>query len=143
MHDAAQQQRTNPLGNLGVTIHNHLQVLCCVHALKLDAPPILLGVLERGIGGGSVVDEGGPDASEGGYWVTHDARGEELRLVVSGGETMWRAAGLVSELAEDGVGGFVVSDDAKCYQTEGGGGQTIETIPRPLANESIAPEVVQ
>jgi hypothetical protein len=79
--------------------------------------------------------------------VAHDARGKELWGIVLAGEAVRRAARLASELAKDGVRVFVVSDDA-VYSVSGTamrstakqrGGQ----LPRSLADESVAPKVVQ
>jgi len=112
VHNAAQQQVTDAGGYLRVAGHEYLEVLRGVHVFKVDASPVLLGVEEDGIDGCGVADVGGPDAGEGRYRVAHDARGEELRLVVAGGEGVWHAARLAGELAKDGLCGFVVSDDA-------------------------------
>jgi len=117
VHDAAQQQGTDACGNLRVTAHHHLEVLRGVHVFKVDASPVLLGVEEDGIGRCGVADVGGPDAGEGRYRVAHDARREQLRLVVAGGEAVWRAARLAGELAKYGVRGLVVSDDAARTRT--------------------------
>ena len=112
MHNAAQQQVTDAGRYLRVTVRDQLEVLRGVHVFKVDVSPVLLAVEKDGVGGCGVADVGGPDASEGRYRMAHDARGEELRLVVAGGEGVWRAARLAGELAKDRIRGFVVSNEA-------------------------------
>ena len=119
VHNAAEQQRPDPRWDLRVTVHDHLQVPRRVHHFKVHAPPVLLGVEERSVGGCRDADVGGPYAGEGRYRMAHDARGEKLRLVVSRGEAVRRGACLERKLAEDGVRGFVVSDDATPYSVSG------------------------
>jgi hypothetical protein len=127
-----------------------LEVPRGVHVLKVDASPVLLGIDEHGVRGGGVADVRGPDAREGRYWVAHDARGEQLWLVVPGGEAVWCTAGLTGELAEDGVRGLVVSDYAAamalCEQGKREerkkGGKRLSIIPRFLSDERVAPQVV-
>ena len=112
MHNTAQQQVTDAGRYLRVTVRDQLEILCGVHLFKVDMSPVLLAVEEDGVGSCGVADVGGPDAGEGRYRMAHDARGEELRLVVAGDEGVWRAARLAGEPAKDGVRGFVVCDEA-------------------------------
>ena len=92
MNNVPLQQRTNSCGNLGVTTQDYFQVFLAVHVLKVDEGPVLVGFLKRSIGGGSVADQRGPDAGEGGYRVAHDAGGKELRRNFLAAKVVRRAA---------------------------------------------------
>ena len=112
VHNADEQEGTDAGGDLKVAVRDDLEVPRRVHALKVDARPVLLGVGEHRVGRCGVADERGPDAREGRYRMAHDARGELFRLLVARGEAARRVARFAGELPEDRQRGSVVPDDA-------------------------------
>ncbi len=158
VHNADEQEGTDAGGDLEVAVRYDLEVPRRVHVLKVDACPVPLGAGEHRVGRCGVADERGPDAREGRYRMAHDARGELLRLLVARGEAARLVARFAGELPEDRQRGFVVPDDAAVHATgtpsarvrddaetleRGGGGKGRGSIPRPLSDECVAPEVAQ
>ena len=56
VHNMTKQQRPNPRGYICVALHDHLQVLHCVHVRKVDVS-VLFGTQEHGVRHDHVADE--------------------------------------------------------------------------------------
>ena len=144
VHDLTQKLRANTRRNFCVAVRNGLQIVRHIHVLKVNVYAVVLYIQKHRIGSGGVTDKRRPDTCEGGYWVTHDARGEELRFLVSRGEGKRRGTSLMGQAAKDGVGRLVVSDDTRIPVSGCGDGENPKmNEPGPLADEGVAPEVVQ